>query len=70
MGFSEINSNNDLPGLFRSRLALAENLSDLVTNPPVILLDEKQNLISYREYPVQLAPTTFKLMAILGTKGR
>ena len=63
--FSVIISDNGLLGQFRSCLALAENLSDLVTNPPTVLIDEKQNLFFCRRYPVQLAPTTFKLMALL-----
>jgi len=39
-----------------------------VTDPPVVLIDEKQNLFFYRGYPVQLAPTTFKLMALLAKR--
>ncbi|RJR42795.1 MAG: DEAD/DEAH box helicase [Desulfobacteraceae bacterium] len=66
--FSEIVSTNGLLGQFRSRLALAENLSNLVTDPPVILLDEKQNLFFYCGYPVRLAPTTFNLMALLAKR--
>ena len=66
--FSEITSNDGLLGQFRSRLALTENLSHLVTDPPVILLDEKQKLFFYRGYTVQLAPTTFKLMALLAKR--
>jgi len=56
------------PGSIRFPPCLAGNLSDLVTDPPVILLDEKQNLFFYRGYPVQLAPTTFKLMALLAKR--
>jgi hypothetical protein len=66
--FSEITSNDGLLGQFRSRLAMAKDLSELVTDPPVILLDEKQNLFFYRGHPVQLAPTTFKLMTLLAKR--
>jgi len=66
--FSEVISNNDLLSGFRSHLALAENLSDLVTDPPTILIDEKQKLFFYQGYPVHLPPTTFKLMALLAKR--
>ena len=39
-----------------------------MTDVPVILLDEKQNLFFYRGCPVRLAPTTFKLMALLAKR--
>jgi hypothetical protein len=66
--FSEIISNNGLLTQFRSHLALSQNLAIIVNDPPVILLDEKQNLFFYHGYQVQLAPTTFKLMALLAKK--
>ena len=66
--FSEVISSDGLLPEFRSRLALAENLSDLVTDPPTILIDEKQNLFFYQGYPVHLAPTTFNLMALLAQR--
>ena len=66
--FSEIISNDDLLTQFHSCLALTENLAELVTNLPTILIDEKQNLFFYRGWPVFLAPTTFKLMTLLGKR--
>lgn len=66
--FSEVISSDGLLPEFRSHLALAENLTDLVTDPPTILIDEKQNLFFYQGYPVHLAPTTFNLMALLAKR--
>jgi DNA-binding winged helix-turn-helix (wHTH) protein len=64
--FAEILANNELLARFRSSLAMTENLSELAINPPTILIDEKQNLFFYAGFRVELAPTTFKLMALLG----
>ncbi|MFH1349339.1 MAG: winged helix-turn-helix domain-containing protein [Pseudomonadota bacterium] len=66
--FSEIMSNDGLLAQFRSRLALAKNLVDLVTDPPTVLIDEKQNLFFYQGAMVHLAPATFKLMALLAKR--
>jgi DNA-binding winged helix-turn-helix (wHTH) protein len=67
--FSEIISNDGLFGQFRSRLALAENVADLATDFPKVLLDEKRNVFFYLGYPVHLSPTTVKLMALLAKRG-
>jgi len=66
--FAEVMADAHLQDRFRSRLAIAEDLSALVTHPPAILLDEKQNLLFYHGFPVRLPPTTFKLMALLAKR--
>lgn len=64
----EILSDNSLLSQFRSCFAMAENFSTLITDPPPVLIDEKQNLFFYQGYPVHLAPTTFNLMILLAKR--
>jgi helicase len=66
--FSEIIGSNGRLSHFRSRLAMTKNLSELVTDPPTIVIDQKQNLFFYQGHMVYLAPTTFKLMFLLANR--
>ncbi len=65
---SEILSSQELLSILRSRLTQVNNLSELIHDPPLILIDEKQMLLFYKGYPVQLPPTTFKLMLLLSKR--
>ncbi len=66
--FAEIVANDGLLARFRSSLALTDNLAQLVTGAPEILIDERQNLFFYAGFRVELAPTTFKFMGLLAIR--
>jgi len=67
-GFQEIIEDDGLLAEFRSRLASALSLHDLTSNPPAIVIDEKQGLFFYRGFAVELPPTTFRLMVLLAKR--
>ncbi|MBN1382556.1 MAG: helix-turn-helix domain-containing protein [Deltaproteobacteria bacterium] len=55
---------NDLLAL-RSRLAHARDLRNLIADPPIILMDEKQHLTFYRGIQIKLQPACFQCILIL-----
>ena len=61
----DILPNEHLLSALHDQLATAENLADLITKPPAILLDEYQQLFFYRGIPVKLRPITFSYLLIL-----
>ena len=48
-----------------TELAHIENLRELIIDPPVILVDERQKLFFYRGIPIMLRPISFSLMLLL-----
>ncbi|MBW6487407.1 MAG: helix-turn-helix domain-containing protein [Syntrophobacterales bacterium] len=61
----EILRDKRLLSLFHDRLATTENLQDLITDPPAILLDEYQELFFYRSVSVMLRPISFSYLLLL-----
>jgi hypothetical protein len=49
----------------RSKLAHVNHLSELIANPPAILIDERQKLFFYWGVPVLLRPASFSYMLLL-----
>jgi len=49
----------------RSKLAHVNHLSELIADPPAILIDERQKLFFYRGVPVPLRPVSFSYMLLL-----
>jgi DNA-binding winged helix-turn-helix (wHTH) protein len=66
--FAEIAANDGLLARFCSSLALTDNLARLATGTPEILIDEKQSLFFYAGFRVELPPTAFRFMALLGKR--
>ena len=62
---AEILRDERLLSLFHDRLAITENLQDLITDPPAILLDEYQELFFYRSVSVMLRPISFSYLLLL-----
>ncbi len=52
----------------RTRLADAKDLCDLITDPPVIFMDEGQQLFFYRGCPIKLQPACFHYLLLLAAK--
>lgn len=61
----EIVRNDSLLSALRSQLAHINNLTELIINPPVILIDERQELFFYRSLPISLRPISFTLLFLL-----
>lgn len=57
-----------LLGALRTRLADAKDLRELITDPPVIFIDEGQQLFFYRGCPIKLQPASFHYLLILAAK--
>jgi DNA-binding winged helix-turn-helix (wHTH) protein len=53
---------------FHTRLADAKDLRELITDPPVIFMDEGQQLFFYRGCPIKLQPASFQYLLILAGK--
>jgi len=54
----------------RSRLACANDLSELIVDPPAILIDERQWLFFYRGVPIPLRPVLFSYLFLLAQSPR
>ena len=52
----------------RTRLADAKDLRELIADPPVIFMDEGQQLFFYRGCPIKLQPASFQYLLILAGK--
>ncbi|MFA6411473.1 MAG: hypothetical protein WCW53_02175 [Syntrophales bacterium] len=61
----DIVRNKSLLGALCTELAHIENLRELIIDPPVILVDERQKLFFYRGIPIMLRPISFSLMLLL-----
>ena len=62
--------NRSLLTALRSRLACVDRLSELITDPPAILIDERQRLFFYRGIPILLRPVSFSYMLLLAQTPR
>jgi len=51
-----------------TRLADAKDLRELITDPPVIFMDERQQLFFYRGCPIKLQPACFHYLLLLAEK--
>lgn len=51
-----------------TRLADAKDLRELIADPPVIFMDEGQQLFFYRGCPIKLQPASFQYLLILAGK--
>ncbi len=54
----------------RSRLTCVTHLSELIADPPAIVIDERQKLFFYRGVPVPLRPVSFSYMLLLAQSPR
>lgn len=61
----EIVRNKNLLTALRTRLAHIKNLTELITDPPAILIDEHHQLFFYRSIPVMLRPISFSYLLLL-----
>ena len=52
----------------RAKLAYVSHLSDLIVDPPAILIDEYLKLFFYRAIPVLLRPVSFSYMLLLAQR--
>lgn len=62
--------NRSLVAMLRSRLTCVNHLSELIADPPAILIDERQRLFFYRGVPVPLRPVSFCYMLLLAQNPR
>ncbi|MDA8126204.1 MAG: hypothetical protein M0009_13580 [Deltaproteobacteria bacterium] len=62
---ADLRRNEAVVAPLRARLAHVRHLAELITNPPVILIDEGQKLFFYRGVPVLLRPASFVYMLLL-----
>jgi DNA-binding winged helix-turn-helix (wHTH) protein len=66
----DIVRNESLLSALRTNLAHVKNLTDLITDPPDVLIDERQKLFFYRGIPVMLRPISFSLLILLAITPR
>jgi len=57
--------NGSLLAELRHRLMSVNHLSELIADPPAILIEERQKLFFYRGVPVPLRPVSFTYMLLL-----
>jgi len=57
-----------LLAVLRTRLADTKDLRKLITDPPVIFMDERQQLFFYRGIPIKLQPVCFSYLSLLAKK--
>jgi len=62
--------NQSLLAELRHRLTSVNHLSELITDPPAIVIDERQKLFFYRGIPVPLRPVSFSYMLLLAQSPR
>ena len=62
--------NQSLLAKLRSRLTCVTHLSELIADPPAIVIDERQKLFFYRGVPVPLRPVSFSYMLLLAQSPR
>jgi hypothetical protein len=61
----EFRKNRGLLSALRARLPLINNLIELITDPPAILMDERQQLCFFKGIPVTLRPISFTYLFLL-----
>ncbi len=52
----------------RTRLADTKDLRELIADPPIIFMDERQQLFFYRGIPIKLQPACFRYLLLLTEK--
>ena len=62
---SELLRNGSLLAELRRRLTCVTHLSELIADPPAIVIDERQKLFFYRGIPIPLRPVSFSYMLLL-----
>jgi len=62
--------NRGLLSALRAKLAHIKNLSELIADPPAILIEERQKLFFYRGVPVMLRPVSFSYLLLLAQPPR
>ncbi|MCK9364154.1 MAG: hypothetical protein M0P74_11240 [Syntrophales bacterium] len=62
---AELLRNGSLLAELRHRLTSVNHLSELIADPPAIVIDERQKLFFYRGLPVPLRPVSFSYMLLL-----
>jgi len=65
---SDILQDKTLLSALRTRLTAAKDLRELISDPPVILMDEQQQLFFFRSLPINLQPACFQYLLILAEK--
>jgi len=65
---ADILQDKTLLSVLRTRLADAKDLRELIADPPVIFMDEGQQLFFYRGCPIKLQPASFQYLLILAGK--
>jgi DNA-binding winged helix-turn-helix (wHTH) protein len=65
---SDILQDKTLLASLRTRLADAKDLRELIADPPVIFMDERQQLFFYRGIPVALRPAYFGYLLLLAKR--
>lgn len=60
-----LRQNRGLLSALRTRLPLIDNLIELITDPPAILMDERQQLCFFKGLPVTLRPISFTFLFLL-----
>jgi DNA-binding winged helix-turn-helix (wHTH) protein len=66
--FADIIRDKSLLATLRARLADTKDLRELITDPPVIFMEERQQLFFYRGIPIKLQPACFIYLSILAGK--
>jgi DNA-binding winged helix-turn-helix (wHTH) protein len=61
----ELRQNRGLLSALRARLPLIDTLIELITDPPAILMDERQQLCFFKGIPVTLRPISFTYLFLL-----
>lgn len=62
---ADLHLNRALAAQLCARLAHIQSLAELITDPPVILIDEGQKLFFYRGIPILLRPASFSYVLLL-----
>lgn len=62
---ADVVRNRFLQSALCAKLAHVRNLSELIADPPPILIDERQKLFFYRGVPVMLRPVSFSYLLLL-----
>jgi DNA-binding winged helix-turn-helix (wHTH) protein len=67
---ADVVRNRSLLSALRAKLAHVDKLSELIADPPAILIDERQKLFFYRGVPVMLRPVSFSYLLLLAQTPR
>jgi hypothetical protein len=61
---AEVRQNSGLLAALRVRLPFIDNLASLITDPPAILLDERQRLCFFKGFPIALCSSSFRSLLL------